>query len=97
MGNLKSLIGNKVVYFWLKLICFLEFFYLILIVLIPIHCLAEMTEISKLSLETLTEVAASVTKRTDSSPEYDEVAKTSREINMPLPIRPPTTVLFIHS
>jgi hypothetical protein len=48
------------------------------------------SEIPKLSLETLTEVAASVTKRREGSPEYDEVAKTPRDIN--IPVRPPTTV-----
>ena len=67
--------------------------------ILPTVFVKEKSEIPKLSLETLTEVAASVTKRDEGSPEYIEVAKPqafseARDAN--IPVRPQTTVSYLY-
>ena len=67
------------------------------VLFLPTVFVIDKSEIPKLSLETLTEVAASVTKRDEGSPEYVEVAKPqgaseARDAN--IPVRPPTTVSY---
>ena len=87
--------------FWNFFYIFIFYFYRVsgIIKFLSTVFVIDKSEIPKLSLETLTEVAASVTKRDEGSPEYVEVAKPqaaseARDAN--IPVRPPTTVSYQH-